>query len=645
MCGICGIITIEPAKQVSAELLQAMTNTMHRRGPDGSGIWVSPERRVGLGHRRLAIVDLSDAGRQPMANSDGTVQVTFNGEIYNFPSLRADLVKHGHRFRSHTDTEVLVYLYEEMGDKMVEYLDGDFAFGLWDTRRQRLLIARDQAGVKPVYYTEADGQFLFASEIKALLQHPAVCREVDETALYDYLTYLVVPPPKTLFRHIYKLPAAGLLTLNLGQEYPEPMVRKYWEPLPGQMDIDHKNLDAQFEELFQRSVTKRLMSDVPVGMLFSGGVDSTLNTVFFQNMISPQRVRSFQVGMTGTTLYNDESSWARSMATQLGTEHNVIQITEQDLLTTAHHLAHHQDEPLSDPVCVPLYFVTKLAREAGMTVLHAGEGADELFCGYDNYRRFLRYHAQLWKPLTKVPALASWLGFQLLHGTRAPHLGKVAEALRRRALGQEFFMSGATAYEEDGKAAILAPEFQHRHADYDSFEVVAPLYRRIAACYPEATLLQKITFIELQLRLPELLLMRADKMAMANSIEVRVPFLDRDVINFALSVPDTYKLRNGVSKEPVKRLAARFVGRDAVYRPKSGFGAPIQEWFRSQLGEHMHDLLEEDHIELEEYFDLATLKRHLQIGPTTANQAFQLWVIYNFLIWHRVFIAGHKVAF
>ena len=188
-----------------------------------------------------------------------------------------------------------------------------------------------------VSYTEADGQFLFASEIKALLQHPAVRREVDETALYDYLTYLVVPPPKTLFRHIYKLPAAGMLALDLGQEHPEPMVRKYWEPLPGQMDIDHKDLDAQFEELFQRSVTKRLMSDVPVGVLFSGGVDSTLNTVFFQNMISPQRVRSFQVGMAGTTLYKDESSWARVMATQLGTEHNVIQITEQDLLALRHH--------------------------------------------------------------------------------------------------------------------------------------------------------------------------------------------------------------------------------------------------------------------------------------------------------------------
>jgi asparagine synthase (glutamine-hydrolysing) len=579
-----------------------------------------------------------------MANADGTIQVTFNGEIYNFPSLRDDLAKRGYSFRSRTDTEVLVYLYEEMGDKMVEFLDGDFGFGLWDDRLKRLLLARDQAGVKPVYYTEADGQFLFASEIKALLQHPAVRREVDEKALYDYLTYLIVPPPKTLFRHIYKLPAAGMLTLDLGQEHPEPKLRKYWEPLPGQIDIDHSDLDAQFEELFQRSVAKRLMSDVPVGVLFSGGVDSTLNTVFFQRMISPKRVKSFQVGMAGTTLYNDESPWAHAMAAQLGTEHHVIQITEQDLLTTAHNLVQHQDEPLSDPVCVPLYFVTKLAREAGMTVLHAGEGADELFCGYDNYRRFLHYHERFWKPLNKVPALVSWLGFHLLHGTRTRQWGKVAAILRRRALGQEFFMSGATAYDEYGKAAILAPEFRQRHADYDSFEIVAPLYRRMETCYPEATLLQKITFIELQLRLPELLLMRADKMAMANSIEVRVPFLDRDVINFALSVPEAYKLRNGVSKEPVKRLASHFVRREAVYRPKSGFGAPIQEWFRSQLGEHMHSLLAEDNVELEGYFDLATLKCNLQMGPATVHQAFQLWVIYNFLLWHRVFIASSDVA-
>src|SRR5439155_6883857 len=271
--------------------------------------------------------------------------------------------------------------------------------------------------------------------------------------------------------------------------------------------------------------------------------------------------------------------WARAIAAKIGTEHHEITISEDNLLATARTLACQQDEPLSDPVCVPLYFVAHLAKETGTTVLHAGEGADELFCGYDNYRRVLRSHARLWRPLERMPSLVSWLGFHVLRRMRSPRSRKVADALRRRALGQELFMSGAIAYYEDEKSAVLAPDFRRRHSGLDSFDVVADLYHRIESRYPAATLLQKMTFIELQLRLPELLLMRVDKMTMAHAVEVRVPFLDRDVIDFALSVPDSFKLRDGISKEPVKRLASQRVGHAVVYRPKTGFGVPISEWF------------------------------------------------------------------
>src|SRR5882724_5233024 len=251
MCGVAGLVGLAAGDRVQMDLLRAMADSLRHRGPDGHGYWVSGEGNVGLAHRRLAIVDLSDAARQPMSSADGTVHVTFNGEIYNFRELRSELEGKGYRFRSQSDTEVLVNLYSEAGDSAIDRLDGDFALGLWDERRKRLLLARDRAGVKPLYYCELDGLFLFASEIKALLQCSAVPRELDEESLYHYLTYLVVPPPRTLLRNVFKLPAASVLTLELNHGW---RTRRYWEPLPGRVTPDRRDLDGQLQTLFQRSV-------------------------------------------------------------------------------------------------------------------------------------------------------------------------------------------------------------------------------------------------------------------------------------------------------------------------------------------------------------------------------------------------------
>jgi len=637
MCGIVGMVRTPTGPPIRGDVLMAATNQLSHRGPDGAGTWISDDGMAGLGHRRLAILDLSDAGRQPMAGRDGQTQVTFNGEIYNYRDLRRELADKGYGFRSQTDTEVLVHLYDDIGAAMIDRLDGDFAFGLWDDRRKQLLLARDRAGVKPLYYTCLDNQFLFASEIKALLAHPDVRREIDEESLYHYLTYLVVPPPKTLFKGIMKLPAAGLLTLDLKDDRFRIRIGQYWEPLPGQCRLHEADLDEQFRELFQRSVEKRLMSDVPVGVLFSGGVDSTLNAASFGQAIAPQKVRTFNVGVDGTRLFNDESGFAVDMARRLDTEHHQIRITEEDLLAAVAKIARQQDEPLADPVCVPLYFVTKLARETGTIVLHAGEGADEVFCGYDKYRRFMRYHQRLWRPLDRLPSFVQRLGFQLLRRSRATKWRKVADSLRRLAAGQQFMLSSSVAYFEHEKQAILSPEFRSQCADIDSFDVVAGTYRTLDEKCPDATFLQKLAYLELQMRLPELLLMRVDKMSMLNSVEVRVPFLDRDLVDFALSAPESFKLRDGVSKEPVKRLAATHVPRDLLYRPKSGFGAPIQEWFASDLGRDMDQQLRADQGELGAWFDIAALRRRLRHPPSTVNDAFQLWVVYNFMQWRHSF--------
>lgn len=637
MCGILGIINVTNHQPIDSSLLVKMAATMAHRGPDGAGVWVQGDGQCGLAHRRLSIVDLSEAGHQPMATDDNRLWVTFNGEIYNYPILRKEMEARGYRFRSNSDTEVILYLYREYGEQFYEHLDGDFGIGLWDCNKRRLILTRDQAGVKPVYYTYADGRFIFASEMKALLKYPGIDKSIDPAAFYHYLTFLVVPPPQTLVRGISKLESASTLTLEPVNGY-HPNVYKYWLPIP---KVETNRTFADFDEelayLFTASVKKRLMSDVPVGVLFSGGVDSTLNLCSFGELISPERVKTFTIGMDNAGSFHDDSTIAREMAKRLGSDHHEVRISESDLLSTAQNLAHLQDEPISDPVAVPLYFVTKLAKEKGVTVLQAGEGADELFCGYDNYRRFIRHHRRLWQPLSKLPSWVSGMAASALSLSHSPGHRKIRDVLARRAKGQDFFMSSAVAYYELEKQAILSPELRQSTVQLDSFDVVAPYYKKIADECREASFQQRMTFVELQLRLPELLLMRADKMAMANSVEIRVPFLDRDLMDFAMRVSDAYKLRDGVSKEPIKRLAARCVSRNDIYRPKTGFGVPIQQWFKGELGDALVDLLAADGgaVGAGQLFNRNAVHYRLKHGLRTVNEAFQLWVIYNMLVWQR----------
>lgn len=635
MCGILGIVNVENRLPVPPSLLTAMVDTMVHRGPDDAGVWVQNDGQCGLAHRRLAIMDLSSAGHQPMATTDRRIWLTFNGEIYNYPALRKDLESRGFEFRSQSDTEAILYLYRVYGDRFIEYLDGDFAIGLWDCDEGRLILARDRAGVKPLYFTQFDGRFMFASEVKALLAYPGIDRSIDAEAFYHYLTFLVAPPPLTMIKGINKLGAASTLFLQPGVNRGF-RVEKYWEPLPN-VDRARKtsDMDEELSALYTASVKKRLMSDVPVGVLFSGGVDSTLNLTAFSELIAPERVKTFTVGMDNAGAFHDDSAVARTMSSTVGSNHHEIRISEDDLLVASEKLTHLQDEPVSDPVSVPMYFVTKLAREAGVTVVHAGEGADELFCGYENYRNAMKRHDRLWRPLSKAPRFLSGMGADLLASSESPRLRKIRDVLVRRSKGQKFFMSSAVAYFEQEKNLILSPGLREAMVDVDSFDVIAPFYQRLKEARPDATILQTITFIELQLRLPELLLMRADKMAMANSVELRVPFLDRYLMDFAMRVPDSFKIRDGISKEPIKRLASRHVRKETMYRPKTGFGVPIQEWFRGRLGESLLQMLSDDRGEAGELFDVPAVRGRVMTGPRTVNEAFQLWVIYNLLAWKR----------
>ena len=376
MCGICGIYSYEQDGQhVEEHTLQAMRDEFSHRGPDDAGVYITPDQRVGLANRRLSIIDLSSAGKQPIGNEDGSVWIAYNGEVYNYGDYRAELEAAGHQFRSNTDTEVILHLYEEYGYDVVHKLRGMFAFAIWDGRKNELFIARDRIGVKPLYYTFHNGQFLFASEIKAILNHFDVPRVVDEEALYHFLTFLVTPAPSTLFKGIYKLPPGyrGVITPN-GRLHLE----EYWD-IFNEVHQHSGQLEGYYKEhlidMLRESIGLRMISDVPFGVFLSGGIDSSTNVALMaEQMYRP--VQTFSVGYKRHPEFN-ELDEARFAAKHYGADYHEVLIDVDDLLEFLPRLVYYQDEPIGDPVCVPLYYVSKLAKDSGTTVIQVGEGADD----------------------------------------------------------------------------------------------------------------------------------------------------------------------------------------------------------------------------------------------------------------------------
>jgi len=405
MCGIAGIFGLDGTRPVDEGVLRAMGDSMVHRGPDGNGQWISPDRRIGLAHRRLAIVDLSDSAAQPMSDINESVWVTFNGEIYNHLGLRRELQKSGHRFRTdHSDTEVLVHGFKEWGiDGLVERLDGMFAFAIWDDANKRLFLVRDRIGIKPVYFTRAGGYFRFASEIKAILTDAEVPRAVEPSALNHYLSFMVAPAPLTMFKDIFKLPAGHLMEIDPSGGL---SARRFWDAVPGKGidSADIKGLSAAaledfyttgIRERLEAGIEKRMMSDVPFGVFLSGGIDSSANVALMSRMMD-RPVDTFTVGFKDYTHLN-ELDYASRVAKEFKTNHHEVLIDEGDMLGYLDDLVHHQDEPLADWVCVPLYFVSKLAKDSGVTVVQVGEGSDEQFSGYNSYRLYLQIHRQFWR--------------------------------------------------------------------------------------------------------------------------------------------------------------------------------------------------------------------------------------------------------
>jgi asparagine synthase (glutamine-hydrolysing) len=636
MCGIGGIFNYGSTPSDERAVACRMRDAMVHRGPDDFGLYQSPDTRVVLAHRRLSIVDLSEAGRQPMANEDGTVWVTFNGEIYNHQRHRAPLASRGHRFRSRTDTEAIVHLYEEFGAECVSRLDGMFAFALWDESRRTLLAARDRLGKKPFYYTTANGRFLFASEIKALLQHPDVSRDLDLTALDQFLTFSNIPAPLTLFRNIFKLPAAHWL---LCQADGTIRIERYWSPLDG--PEWHKANGAESVErvrdLLTQAVSKRLMSDVPVGAFLSGGVDSSTN-VALMSRLTTEPLRTFSIGFEGFGEAENfhDLPYASTVARTFGCRHQEITVTAAECQQALPQLVFHQDEPIGDPACLPMYFVAEAAKRDGVTVVLVGEGSDEVFGGYDDMVRLVRSHRTKWRPLKALPHPLRAAVYQLARAT-GTNAGRL-DVLRRAASNEPFYCGMDLVFAEAEKARLFRSGA--REAVTPVSMLLQRYQRELDDRRPGADALQEMSYLELCNRLPELLLMRVDKLSMAHSLEARAPFLDHELVTYALSLPQHLKIHDGKTKRVLKQAVAGILPADVIQRPKQGFRVPLPQWLAGPLsGWAERQLFSKTARELD-FLDFdyirALWQRH-QLGQ--ADQSFDLWCLINVFSWYEAWIA------
>lgn len=634
MCGICGIWEYGATRgNVQRDLLTSMSDVMTHRGPDDSGHLVFDEARGGFGFRRLAIIDLSAAGHQPMHGCTDRVWLVFNGEIYNHASLREGLEQRGHVYASRTDSETILHLYEERGLDFVHDLEGDFAIALWDADRERLVLARDRAGVKPLYFSHQNGRFIFASEIKAILKHPSLTAEVNEEALYHYLTFVTTPAPQTLFRGIQKLPAGHMLIVNRGGD---TQITQYWDALPSTApQLPEAEHQKNILQLLRDSIRKRMMADVPFGVFLSGGVDSSANVALMSELMT-QPVRTFTVGFEDCEELNELDS-ARAISKRFATEHHEVMIGRREMLKFLPELVFHQDEPIADPVCIPLYYVSKLARETGTIVVQVGEGSDEIFAGYDWFRSYLQIEDRFWRHAERAPLVARRTAAAIAQPLVQKVLKKrmASELVRRLGSNESLFWGGAIVFDETMKKRVLTSEMRAHFNGLSTYDIVRQYQETIAAARPDADAAARMTYLELKLRLPELLLMRVDKITMATSVEARVPFLDHHLIEYAMSLPRGLKVKGQTGKHILKKALEPILPAEVLYQRKRGFGAPVREWFRGPEGDDLIRQLLNSSIRKRKFFDYDFIGRMAdEHRRETKDWSANLWCLLNLSVWY-----------
>jgi asparagine synthase (glutamine-hydrolysing) len=627
MCGIAGQVTAD-RRPVDERLITAMGARLRHRGPDDHGIYVKDH--VGLAHRRLSILDLSPAGRQPMANEDGTVWLVFNGEIYNFKELR-EALQPRHSFRSSTDTEVIIHLYEDYGVQCLHMLRGMFAFAIWDERAQRLILARDRLGKKPLFYSVSDTDLTFASELKALMVDGGR-REIDPVALHHYLTFQYIPAPMTIFRGIRKLLPGHVLVYDGGKA----TENAYWslqydDKLAGRTEAEYRE---EFRSLLYESVKLRLASDVPLGAFLSGGVDSS-SVVAAMSSLMTQPVKTFSIGFKEEAF--NELPYAREVARRFGTDHHefVVDPSAVDLLPT---LVGVYDEPYADASAIPTYYVSQLSRQH-VTVILNGDGGDELLGGYPRYRftSIDRLTARYLPDSVRDRLRSVLLNFPDLPalGRIRNRLMRVSEPFPRTYLGRICYFSPAQ------KEWLYTPDFSETVRGHDSYDVLTGWFKEIHA----SELLDQLLGVDTRSYLPDDLLVKVDRATMAHGLEARSPFLDHRLVEFAASLPVHLKVRKSETKYLLKAVMRGTLPDRILDRDKMGFGVPLDRWFRQDCREFLREILLSDRCAGRGYFRPERVRQMIDAHQQTdTDHSYRLYALLMLELWHREYVDGATAA-
>jgi asparagine synthase (glutamine-hydrolysing) len=625
MCGICGIFDLSGAP-ISRDLLDRMNSVIQHRGPDGAGELV--DREVGLGHRRLSIIDLG-GGAQPIGNEDGTLQIVFNGEIYNFVELRKELEQAGHKFKTQSDTEVIVHGYEQWGRDCVKRFNGMFAFAIWDSRKRELFLARDHLGIKPLYYVTLGKQVLFASEIKSLLQHPECPRRLDEEALAELFTFRYVPSPKTLFQGIQKLPPAHWMLITRGGV----RIERFWDWVPRERKKwKEAELIEEYQVLLEDAVRLQMRSDVPLGLFLSSGIDSgVLLAIMSKYSLGP--VQAFTIGFQDGEKTNEVED-AKDLARRFGADHYYQMLGPEDYEKYYERYLWDLEEPVGNETAAAFYFVAKLTRERVKVAL-TGQGADEPWAGYDRYKgvKLSTYYSRMPGIVTDNlgPLIAKMPGRAERLKRGAASLGE-PDILTRFAKIYSFFSADMKAqlYKGRLKQCFEAEPFGTRRA-------LARLQTDVQHLDP----LTQMLYIDTRANLPDDLLMVADKTSMANSLESRVPFLDYRLVEFIESLPPKLKLSGLNGKYLHKKAVEKWLPRSIVYRKKKGFANPIENWFRVRMKSFVEECLLSADSAMARYFDQGYIQKIIELDRAGTEQYRRhIYLLVSLELWHRAFL--HK---
>jgi len=659
MCGLTGAVWNSQGTPVTLRDLQRMTNTLTHRGPDAGGVLYGKREQQGvwrydqfdseasdlpnlsppgigcaLGHRRLSIIDLSPSGNQPLSNEDGTIWTVFNGEIYNYRALTRDLKNRGHQFRTETDTEVIVHLYEEYGDQFVEHLSGMFAFAVWDDRRERVVLARDRVGQKPLYYRRDRGRLSFASELKSLLQIPNVPRQLRPQAVDDYLLYQYVPDPECILEGYEKLRPAHLAIY----ENDSLTTRPYWsapyeEASQGPPLFESpEDWQSELKRRMHAAVELRLRSDVPLGAFLSGGIDSTIIVGLMQEL-SENQTNTFSIGFPVKEF--DESSFAREAAQHLGTRHHE-QIVHPDAIQILSKLIWHYDEPFSDSSAIPTMLLSEMTRQQ-VTVALSGDGGDELFCGYNRYRAVdMAEKTDRWPRLLK-----NIMGWDVWQRIPSPKHQRSIVRRGKRFLSaisksrEERYLNWISIFNDDIRRELWTDEFRETLGDHQAKELILSAY---GAC-PSRDFLTRTTCVDVQTYLPFDILKKVDIASMAYSLECRSPFLDPQVVDLAARMPIELKFQPGQQKKILLDTFGEYLPPRLQSRPKMGFGVPINVWFRKDLKPLLYDILLSDRCLERGIFRKTEIERLISEHVSEKwDHAYRLWNLLCLELWQRTYL-------